>query len=161
MKALFSIKQIVLTGIFTAAAILIGSFVHFPIFGSNVYLIGAVIFLMPIVLKMPFAIIGASISVVLSDLTTGWIAYTWISIIAYVGGVIIIKLFSYLHFKFIYVIGVLVASLFAIATYFITMNIFDKAQAFSELWTDLIQFAIVLPIVIILYRPIKIISILK
>lgn len=160
MKTIFSVKQIALTGILVALAIIVGAFAHFPLFGSQVYLVGIIIFLMPIVLRMPLAILGAIISVVLTDLITGWVAYTWISIIGYTLATVVLRLASLMKFKFTYMPALIFASGIVITTYYVfTFLAIDKSLADKETLTNLVQFAIIIPVVAILYTPIRLISI--
>jgi len=70
-----TIRQIVYTGVLTAIAIIIGVFVHFPLFGGYVYLIGIVTFLFPIFLRLDFALIGTISSVVIADVASGYGQY--------------------------------------------------------------------------------------
>jgi hypothetical protein len=71
-----SIYQIALAGMMTGLAILLGAYGTFTIGGSGVYLIGIVLFLMPLVLRLPMLVLSTIISVVITDLLTGYIAYT-------------------------------------------------------------------------------------
>jgi len=53
-------------------AIIVGVFVQFPLFGGNVYLIGIVTFLIPLVLRIDFALITTVAAVAIADVVTGY-----------------------------------------------------------------------------------------
>ena len=160
MKHKSIVKDITLTGILTALAIVVGLFAHFPLFGSHVYLVGIVVLLMPLVLRLPFAIIGGILSVILTDLYTGWIAYTWISVIAYMAGIIIIYLFVKLFkIKLMFLLGLLLGSVAITLIYFVLIYVvIDQAAAYDGLIANGIQFAIVIPSCALLYLPVRIIA---
>lgn len=71
MKFKNEIKHIVLSGVLLGLAIIIGVFAHFPLFGGTVYLIGAIVFVLPLVLPFGYAIITGVIAVALSDVFSG------------------------------------------------------------------------------------------
>lgn len=159
MKHRATIQQMTLTGVLTAIAVIVGAFAHFPLFGGQVYLVGAIVFLMPLILKLRYALIGTLVSVLLTDLITGWIQFTWISLIAYGVGTVIIFLFSIPKMKLLFIPGLIIASLTIAAIYFLLeLSVFDKGLASSDFIASLVQFAIILPIVGILYTPVKLIS---
>lgn len=154
-----TIQQITLTGVLTALAVLIGAFAHFPLFGQQVYLVGAIVFMMPVALKFRYSLIGVITSIVLTDLITGWIQYTWISIIAYVIATIIIWVFSLIKLKMVFIPGLVIGSVAAIAIYFfLELSVLDKGIAIDGLLTNLVQFAIVIPLASLIYLPVKLIS---
>lgn len=161
MKYKNVIQEITLSGVLMALAIAL-SFANFKVGGGSVYLVGIAIFVMPLVLRLPFALITGIASVVIADALSGWIAFTWISVIAYGLAILVIWLFKLLKFKFIFILGLLIASGLAIAVYFfIEWKVFDLALASSDAIATTIQFAIVVPIVSLLYWPLKTLTKLK
>ena len=159
MRNNISIKQIATSGVLVGLAVLLGAFARFPLFGGNVYLVGVIIFLMPLMLKYAYALASTLIAIVLTDLIGGWIAFTWISMLAYGTAVSIIYIFSVAKSKFIFIPGLIFGSMAAIAIYyFMELAVFDHAIAISDLYTTSIQFAIIIPIVALVYTPIKIIG---
>lgn len=153
------IKQIAMSGILVALAVIM-SFAHFTIGGGNVYLIGIVVFLMPLCLRFPYMLISAISSVVICDLITGWIAFTWISIIAYGGAVIIIWASTKLRFGFIFIGGLIIGSIYAVTIYYLLESSIDSighSIAVKDAIATSIQFAIVIPITSLLYFPLKLI----
>lgn len=154
-----TIKQITLSGCLSAIAIVVGIFLHFNIFGGNLYVIGIIIFLFPLLLRIDFVIISSIISVSITDIFTGFGQYTWISILAYGFGVIIIWLFSKLRFKLAYMLGVLLAGIFIIVAYFfLELIVFDLSIALRDLATTSLEILISLSVVSFLYHPTKIIA---
>ena len=143
------IHQIVLTGIFCSIGILVGAFAHFPIFKSSSYLVGIVVFTFPFILKFPFLMIGTNITIFFTDLTTGWLFGSWISMIAYSLGVIIIWLFyKFANNNLIFLaLSLALASATITTIYFLLeMLVWDVSYAISDLWATMIQFSIVVPI---------------
>lgn len=158
MKYKSPIIQISLTGVLTALAILMGAFAYFPWFGG-VYLVGAIVFLMPLILKFWYSLIGTLLSVFFTDLITGWIQYTWISLIAYSVGIIIIFIFSIPKIKLLFIPGLFIASLVITGIYFVLLWVMkDRAYAIFSSWGTMLQFAIVIPLTSLLYLPIKILG---
>ena len=148
-----------LAGFLSALAIIVGIFLYFPILGGNLYLIGIIIFLLPLLLRIDFALISTIISVTITDVVTGFGQYTWISILAYSFAVLIIWLFSKLKIKLAYMIGTLLGGAFIIIIYFfLELIIFDLALATRDLIATSLQILITLFIVSFLYYPIKIIA---
>lgn len=135
------------------------SFATFKIGGGGVYLIGIAVFVMPLMLRLPFALISGIASVVIADAISGYLMYTWISTIAYGSAIIIIWLSKLLKFKFIYVAGLVLASFVIVLIYYLLdLVMFGKAYAIDDAIATLIQFAIVVPIVAIIYQPLKLVS---
>ncbi|WKX02805.1 hypothetical protein [Candidatus Mycoplasma mahonii] len=153
------IKQITLSGLLIGLAIIIGLFLHFPLFGGQVYLIGIIIFVMPLFLRIDMLIISAISSVVLVDVISGFGQYSWMSAIAYGLAIIPIWLMLKLQFKIFYFISLIISSLIIIATYYFLERItFGSALAFKDFLATSLQMAIVVPIVIMLYWPLKMAS---
>lgn len=158
MKYKNIIYEITLSGLLMALAIAL-SFATFKIGGGGVYLIGIAVFVMPLMLRLPFAFISGIASVVIADALSGYIMYTWISVIAYGSAIIIIWLSKLLKFKFIYIIGLLIASFVIVLIYYLLdLVMWDQSYATADAIATLIQFAIVVPIVSIIYQPLKLIS---
>lgn len=150
--------EISLSGMLMALAIAL-SFATFKIGAGSVYLVGVAIFVMPLMLRLPFALITGITSVVIADALTGWIMFTWISVVAYGSAIVIIWLSKLLKFKLFYILGLIVASLVAVLIYYLLeMIAFDKAIATADAIATLIQFAIVVPMVSLLYQPLKMVS---
>ena len=155
------IIQIAFSGVFSALAIVLGFFAKFDLFGGHIYLIGIALFLAPIVLKLPFSIIVTSISILIVDWYSGWIAYTWISIIAYVSAIAIINVFKLFKTKILYIVFTLIGSIIIImAFYALESIVFEKSQVINDLIATSIQMAIVLLTVWILYLPIRLLKII-
>ena len=151
----------VVAGLLVAIASIVGMVAKFPLFGGNVYLVGLIIFMMPILLRIDFAIISMAVSVVITDLMAGWIYNTWISIIAYLAAVIIIWGFNKIPILnwVALPVGFVVASGATIIIYFVMEYAFiDKSIAFSDTLATLVQFAIIIPALIIVHRPLKMLS---
>ena len=147
-----TIKQISLAGVLSALGIILGLTGMITIFGTNIYLCGIVIFLMPFILKLPYAIISSSIVIVFSDLITGWIHWTWISLLAYLIPVLIIglilnyKKFKKFVFKYTYIyFGILMISGLYATMIFFTMSllVFDYSYALSSIVGNVVQYTIV------------------
>lgn len=154
-----TIKQITISGVLTAIAILMGIFLHFPIFGGELYLIGIATFLFPLFLRLDFAIITTTISVVIADVLTGYGHYSWMSFLAYGAATIILWVFSRLKFKFVYMLGAFVAALAIIAIYFwLEYLTFDLSFALKDLASTSLEMSIVLITTSLLYFPAKIIA---
>ncbi|TCG11732.1 hypothetical protein [Mycoplasma marinum] len=150
------IKQIAISGLMVGVAVIVGFFGYFPLAGGNVYLLAAVIFLFPLVLKLPYAILSTISAVIMVDSLTGYIAFTWISIIAYVGAILIIWTMGLLKIKIIFLLSTLVASAYLIFIFLsLEWIIFGKSYALKDAIATTIQMSIVLPIVYIFYIPIK------
>lgn len=159
MKFKNEIKHIVLSGVLLGLAIIIGVFAHFPLFGGTVYLIGAIVFVLPLVLPFGYAIITGVIAVALSDVFSGWAAYCWISIIAYGLAITIIWLFTRINLKITFLIGMVFAALeILVAYFFLEWIVFDKALAFSDLAATAIEMIIVIPIASMLYFPLRLVG---
>ena len=147
-----TIKQISLAGVLSALGIILGLTGMITILGANIYLCGIVIFLTPFILKLPYAIISSSIIIVFSDLITDWIAWTWISLLAYlipvliVGLLFISKEFKGFVFKYSFTyFGILMISgLYATVMFFeMTSLAFDNSYAWSLLMGNIVQYTIV------------------
>ncbi len=150
------VRQTTLSGIMSGLGVLLGAFGHFSIGTGGVYLIGIIIFLLPIVLKMHFAFISSTVIILLTDLINGWIAFSWISFIAYTISIIIIFVFCSLKFKGSYFLGILLASLVNILIYFsLESIIFGTTYAIKDLIATVVQFSIIIPITYMLYFPFK------
>ncbi|MCR8613264.1 MAG: hypothetical protein NC236_02165 [Mycoplasma sp.] len=159
MKTKRLIKQIVLSGIMTALAVIVGMFAHFYFLGGQVFLVAIIIFLMPLLFKLNFLIINTVISVVLVDLLNNWITYTWISIIAYLIAVLTIWTCKHFKLKIFYMVGTLTAAgLVVLIYYLLEKKVFGEALAIDDLYATSLEMAITLPVVWILYFPIKIIG---
>lgn len=151
------IKQITLSGLLLAFAVIM-SFATFNLGVGKIYLVGIAIFLMPLCLKFPYMIITALSAVAIADLLNGYIAMTWISMIAYGGGVTIIWSCKFFKLSFIYFIGIALAALFTSLTYYVLeIPMLGHAYAIKDLIATLIQFAIVAPVVMVLYFPVKLV----
>ena len=159
-----TIKQISLAGVLSALGIILGLTGMITIFGSNIYLCGIVIFLTPFVLKMPYALISSSVIIVMSDLITGWIAWTWISLLAYLVPVLLIGLLF--HFKkskeFIsknsptYFGILMISGAYAILIFFVmSLVVFDYSYAFSSIIGNVVQYTIVAISTYLVYIAIK------
>lgn len=158
MKERSIVKHIALSGILAGLAILLGFFARFPLLGGNVYLIGIIVFIMPLLLRIDFALITAAISVVIVDLLWGWINYSWISVIAYCVPVIFIKLINKIKFIgwLLIPVAFIISGAWATGSYFILEYKFvDQGLAWKDLIATAIQFAIVVPVSILIYAPIK------
>ena len=147
-----TIKQISLAGVLSALGIILGLTGMITILGANIYLCGIVIFLTPFILKLPYAIISSSIIIVFSDLITGWIAWTWISLLAYLIPVLIVGLLlnSKRAKDFIlkntptYFGILMVSGAYAIIIFFVMSIVaFDYSYAFSSIVGNVIQYTIV------------------
>ena len=144
-----------LSGLLVGLGIILGTFATLHIFGGAVYLIGIVAFLMPIILRLKFSIISVLVTVAITDLINGYIIYVWISLIAYGVATIIIWMFSKLRLKILFIPGLLLAAISIVGIYFFMELItIDMAMAIKDMFANLIQFAIVIPIVSLLYTPI-------
>ena len=151
--------QICKSGVLTALAIVFGTFIHFPLLGGHIFLVGAIVFIFPMFLKWPFSLLSAIISVSLVDVFSGWSNYFWISAIAYGVSVIIIELFTLLKWKIFYLLGVLTASFLNVGIYYLLEQIvFGKELAIQHIVVNIIQFAIVFGIVSLVYFPLKLLS---
>lgn len=151
------IKQISLSGILLALAVVL-SFATFNMGGSKIYLVGIAIFLMPLCLKFPYMIITTLTSILIADTINGWLAYTWISMIAYGGAVVIIWLSKLLKLGIFYMASLVIASAFIIFIYYVLdMQMFGKSWAIKDVVATSIQFAIVVPVVSLMYYPFKIV----
>lgn len=154
-----AVFQTALSGVLTGVAIVVGWFGNFHVMGGNLNLIAIAIFIMPFFLKMQFSVLSAGISVVIVDLLNGWIAYSWISLVAYVGAVIIISLYRFIKLKFVYFVLVIIASLFIVGTYyFLELYSFGKSFAMKDLVTTAIEVSIATGVAMIIYLPLKIVA---
>lgn len=159
MKNKSIVYEISLSGILSAIGIMVGLFAFSPIGIGKIYLVGIIIFLMPLILRLQFALLSGMIILVFTDLYTGYIVTTWISMIAYLVGIITIFLFTLSKKKWFFIIGLIIGSLLTTTIYFFLEYFkFDMAYAIADLWTTLIQFAIVIPITTLLYVPILLIT---
>lgn len=75
MKYKSIVVEISLSGMLMALAIAL-SFATFKIGGGGVYLIGIAVFVMPLLLRLPFALISGIASVVIADAISGYLMYT-------------------------------------------------------------------------------------
>lgn len=151
--------NIVVSGFLTALAVLLGTFAWFPLFGGSVYLVGIVIFAMPLFLPFTYMLMSGTISVLLVDVFTGWVQYSWISILAYGAALIIIWTFVKLRLALFYFVGLFIAMLVAVTIYYFLIKVtIDNAYAISTIIATSIQFTIIFPISILLYYPFKIIQ---
>ena len=158
MKHNNAIYHIAQTGTLVSLGLILGFFAHFPLFGSNVYLVGIVVFLMPLVLPISYSLIGGILIVILADVFAGWGANSWISALAYGSGIIILWFFSKFKFKIFYILGLLLASIATTAIYFfLSWMQWDLTIALQDLAATAIQFLIVIPVVYLLYWPIKLV----
>ncbi|NQZ29062.1 MAG: hypothetical protein HRT98_01620 [Mycoplasmatales bacterium] len=154
-----TILQITISGMLVGLAILVGVYGHFQLSGGGVYLLAAIVFIFPLLLRLPFVILTTTISCIVTDWATGYIAFSWITLIAYIGAVMIIWLFQLTKNKFIFFISVLIASVYVILVYLLLeIIVFDKALAYKDAIATTVQMAICLPIIFILYFPIKTIA---
>ena len=153
------VLQIALSGILTGLAILIGFFGNFRVFGGDLNLIGIVIFIMPFFLKIQYSVISTGIAVVITDLLNGWIAFFWISMIAYIGAVVIISLFKFIKLKIVYFILISIAAIYIIGIYYFLENYsISNSFAVKDLVSTSIEVGITWTISMIIYLPIKIVS---
>lgn len=153
--------QIAFSGIFSALAIILGLFARFDLFGGHIYLIGIILFLIPIVLRLPFSILVTTISILITDWYSGWIGFTWISIIAYISSISIIHAFKFFKTKILYILFTLIAALVLIMIFYALESIvINASMATNDLIATSIQMAIVLPSVWILYLPIRLLKII-
>lgn len=151
-------KSIALSGMLMALGLSIGWF-YIPILGRNIYIVAIAIFLMPLILPIGYTIITAALTVALSDIITGWAQWSWVSVIAYVAGVIIIWSFAKSSRKILFIIGMLLASAVISFVYYILFLIIeDNSVAIMSIFGNFIQAGITIPISTILYFPIKKIS---
>ena len=156
MRHKIFIQQISLTGIISALGVILGIISNFPLLGGRVYLVGSIIFIMPLILRFYFMVIGTFIIILLTDFFSGWLAYTWISMLAYLSSIIIIWLFLKKKNKYWFTFSLFIGSITNIFIYFVFEYIvFDQAQAISDLISTSIQFLIVIPISLFLYYPIQ------
>ncbi|MCK5806862.1 MAG: hypothetical protein KAG91_00530 [Mycoplasmataceae bacterium] len=155
MKHKSIVYEITLSGFLVSIGIIIGAFATFHIFGGAIYLVGIVAFLMPIILRFRFSIISVLITVIITDLINGYIIYVWITLIAYTVSTIIIWMFSKLRLKLLFIPGLILASISVISVYFfMEALVFDRAMAIKDMYANLVQFAIIIPVVSLLYTPI-------
>ena len=163
MKKYFrlSVYQISLSGFMCALGIVLGVYGTFYIGGGGVYLIGIVLFLMPLVLKLPALILSTLITVITADGMTGYIAYTWISCAAYLSATLIIWSFNIMFkLKFIYLISTFISSLVVVAVfYFFSMAIpwFSHARIISDVISTSIEVTAAFLVSGVLYLPFKLI----
>ena len=153
------IMQMTLSGCLVALAIIFGMFLHFPILGGHLYLIGIIIFLFPLFLNLFFTLLSTIIAVTINDIFTGLPQYVWISILAYTIAIIIIWVFAKFKFKFTYIIGTTLGGIWIIASYFLLeWSTFGLSVAFKDLLATSLEILIVWFITSIIYYPTKILS---
>lgn len=152
------IYQITATGLLVAVAVLFSLFT-FRIGNGSVYLVGIPIFLMPILLRWTFALMGATISVVLADLITGYIVSTWISVIAYGIAIVILALHKIFRSKWYFYIFLVIAAGVIVAVYFfLEYATLGLDLAIEDAIATAIQMSIVVAVVSLLYLPMRSIS---
>ena len=151
-----TVKQISMSGILVGMAILVGKFAHFNAWGGGVYLLSVIVFLFPLFLRLPYAILAATLSGFCTDALTGWIQNSWITIIAYGGAVLIIWLFKTWKFPLSFYVGVVIASIYLVVMYLLLeWMAIDKAYAVGSAIANIIQMSVCIPIIWILYFPMK------
>ncbi len=156
-----TILQITISGMLTAIAVLIGIYGHFTIGGGGVYLLAAIVFLFPLLLRLPFVILTTVISCIITDWATGWIAFTWITLIAYGGAVIIIWAFNLNNKRYSYFLGTFLGASYLIVVYLVIEMVvpaYGVSLALKDAIATTIQMAICVPIVWVLYLPIQTIA---
>lgn len=132
------------------------------VFGGAIYFVGIVTLAMPLLLRINFALVTGTASVVIADLISGWIMFTWISIIAY--GVAIVLIWCFLQIKshWIFILGLIFASVWIIITYiFLEWIVFGESIALGDGIATTIQMSIIAPIEATIYFAIKRTKILK
>ncbi len=149
-----TIDQISKSSILTAIAILAGM-TGFIKTGVSVYLTAAPLFLSTLLLKFRWSALTTIISVVIVDEMTSWIAFTWISLIGYLSGLLITWLFTGKN-KTIFMIGVTLACLTIIMIYTLLWWYVkqDHGMALVMLGGTSVQMLFIWIIVFILYKPI-------
>ncbi len=151
-----TVKQISMSGILVGMAILMGKFAHFNAWGGGVYLLSVIVFLFPLFLRLPYAILAATLSGFCTDAWTGWIQNSWITVIAYGGAVLIIWLFKTWKFPLSFCVGVVFASTYLVVVYLLLEWVaIDKAYAVGSVIANVIQMSVCIPIIWILYFPMK------
>ncbi|TCG11207.1 hypothetical protein [Mycoplasma todarodis] len=153
-----TILQITISGMLVALAVLVGVYGHFTLGGGGVYLLAAVVFLFPLFLRLPFVVLTTAISCVVTDWATGWIAFTWITLIAYGGAVMVVWLFQLTNKRYSYFIGTLLGSVYLVLVYMLIEMVvpaYGVALALKDAIATTVQMAICVPIVWILYFPMK------
>lgn len=125
-----------------------------PIGTSDIYLVGMVVLLMPLLLRTSLSILVGVVTVALTDVITGWAVNCWISIIAYGVGLVVLNLSKIENFKMHYLLALFIASLVIIFVYlFLMWIVWDLAFAVNGLIANIIQFIIVFVIIAALYKP--------
>jgi uncharacterized membrane protein len=153
------ILEICWAGLLCGLTILLPRIAYFKIGGSGVYLCAAVIFLYPLFLKFKLGFITTLTSVILVDLVTGYIAFTWITIVAYGGSIIIVYLFYYFNNWYFYFFGLLIAFGFSIFAYFfLSWIIIGEAKAINDLVATLIQSGVCFIVICVIYPMIKVLK---
>ena len=140
-------------------AIILGFIGKFYLAGGFISLVGIVIFIMPLFLKPAYLLITVPTTVVIVDAISGFLSESWISVIAYTTAVLIIMLTKIFKFKVLYMVGVLIGGAVIIVGYYLGETIlYDHAYAKTSLIPNLIEFGIVIPVVWMIYFPMKIVS---
>lgn len=152
MKKNNVVHQISIAGMLCALGILLGSFGAIKILGGSIYLCAIPIFLTPMFLRIEFSLMTTLATILMVDLISGWIAFTWISLVAYMGSVLIINFYPNNKKQINYYASIMIACAYAIVVYFFLEWIaFDFAYALKDLVYTSIQFAICIPVIILLY----------
>lgn len=158
MKFKNEIYYIALSGVLLGLALIVGFFAQFPLFGGHVYLVGAVVLIMPLVLPFRYSFISGVLAVILTDVYSGWAMYCWISMIAYGVALCVMWFFSKSNSKWIFIIGLLISAAMIIWIYFVLeWGVFDKSIAISDVIATSIELAIAVPIAATLYHPIRLV----
>lgn len=132
------------------------------IFGGAVYFVGIVTLAMPLLLRIKFALITGITSVVLADLISGWIMFTWISMIAYGISIILIWCFLQMKSSWLFVCGLVFASVWIIITYiFLEWLVFGQSVALGDGIATTIQMCIIAPLEVAIYFSLKKTKLLK
>ncbi|MCP4337154.1 MAG: hypothetical protein GY679_04900 [Mycoplasma sp.] len=147
-----NIEQIARASIITALAIMAGM-TGFIKTGVSIYLTAAPLFLSTLLLKTNYSLLSTIISILIVDCITGWIGYTWISLIGYISGLIIVWLFSNRN-KAFYMLGVTLGSLALLSIYTLLWWFINKdpGTALVLLGGTSIQMSFVWVFIFILYK---------
>ena len=153
------IKQITLSGMFLGLAIIVGAFGNFNIFGGSLNIIGIVIFVLPFFLKIQFSVITTALSVSIVDVIHSWGFATYISIIAYVGALLIMYLSKIIKLKIMYFVFLLISALWVIFIYYILERlVIGQDFAIKDIISTSIEMGAVVVSCLFLYIPMRIIS---
>lgn len=153
------IFQMTLSAALMGVAILLGAFTNFRILGGSVNLVGIVVFLMPLFLSLPFLLITVPTTILIVDFLSGFLYLSWVSMIAYTIGVLIIYFFKIIKLKSLFILSTILVSIVIISAYYFGDKImFNSGQAVNNMISNIIQFAIILPITWILFFPATILS---